>query len=191
MTDVNINLIRRCRAGDREAFAQLLSRHQGYLYRLCYGYLGRQEDALDVMQEVYIKVFRYLESFDEEREFRPWLKRIAINSCLNYRRQRNKEQPLSLERENEEGWSLLENLPAGDDVEEQVIGHTIQEDVRKCLELLPAGARMVITLHYFEDMPCREIAVLLDQPLGTVKNSLFRARKLIKDLLAKEQLLEV
>ncbi|HHU77011.1 MAG TPA: RNA polymerase sigma factor [Firmicutes bacterium] len=81
--DPLINLIRRCKNNEKEAFNDLLARHEHYLFKLCYGLTRDRDEALDIMQETYI--FRNIHRFDENRPFLPWLRKIAINSCLNYR----------------------------------------------------------------------------------------------------------
>lgn len=82
MADISINLIRRCKARDQEAFTLLFSRHEGYLYRLCYSYLRKKEDTLDIMQEIFLRIFKSIDSFDEEKDFLPWLKKNR-RSCLS------------------------------------------------------------------------------------------------------------
>lgn len=191
MPDINQSLLRRCKTMDREAFNQLFSRYEGYLYRLCCKYLGNKEDALDMMQEIFLKVFHSIHQFDDNRDFLPWLKRIAVNTCLNHSRDQAKARHLSLDFTTEEGWNFYESLSADDRVEDQVIGQITGESVRECLKLLPPAARMVLVMHYMEGASCQEIAATLEQPLGTVKNNLFRARGLLKKILDRKGYLEV
>lgn len=191
MSDINQNLLRRCKTMDSEAFNQLFSRYEGYLYRLCYKYLGNKEDALDMMQEIFLKVFRSIQQFEEDRDFLPWLKRIAVNTCLNHHRDEAKARHLSLDLETEAGWSFYESLPADEQVEEQVIGQITAESLREGINLLPPAARMVLVMHYMDGASCQEIAAAMDQPLGTVKNNLFRARAMLKKILDKKGYLEV
>ncbi|MEL7566127.1 MAG: RNA polymerase sigma factor [Dehalobacterium sp.] len=191
MADISINLIRRCKAREQEAFSLLFSRHDSFLYHLCYSYLGNKEDALDVIQEIYFKVFKNIDSFDEERSFLPWLKKIAVHTCLNYKRDMGKRQHLSLDFEDEMNGSFYEKFVAEEDVEEEVISLSMKEAIRSGLDLLPPAPRLILTLRYLEEMSCQEIAVTLEQPMGTVKNSLFRARNLLKAILLKQGLLEV
>lgn len=191
MADININLIRRCKAREQEAFSLLFSRHDSFLYRLCYSYLGNKEDALDVIQEIYFKVFKNIDSFDEGRNFLPWLKKISIHTCLNYKRDMSKKQHLSLDFEDEMSGPFYKRFVAEEDVEEEVISLSMREVIRSGLVLLPPAPRLILTLRYLEEMSCQEISVVLEQPVGTVKSSLFRARNLLKDILLKRGLLEV
>lgn len=191
VADISISLIRKCKGQDREAFSLLLSRYEGYLYRLCFNYLRNQEDTLDVIQEVFIKVFRSIDTFDESRDFLPWLRRITVNACLNYLRNKNRKFHLSLDFEKEDQWSLNTAKSESEDVAEKVVRLTTDAAIRDCLDLLPPGPRMILTLRYVENMSCQEIADVLEQPLGTVKSSLFRARAQLKKVLEQNGLLEV
>ncbi len=76
--DIGVSLIRRCKQRDEDALNQLFSRYEGYLYKICYSFTHNQEDALDVMQEVYVKIFRSIDSFNEELPLLPWMKNIVI-----------------------------------------------------------------------------------------------------------------
>ena len=78
-----VNLIRQCKKNDENAYNQLLSQYDAYLYRICYNYTRNKEEALDMMQEVYIRIFRGLKTFDETRPLLPWLKRVTVNTLIN------------------------------------------------------------------------------------------------------------
>jgi len=97
--DIWVSLIRRCKNNDKEAFNYLLSQYEGYLYKICYYYTQNQEIALDIMQEVFIKIYKSIKDFDENRPLLPWLKRITINTCINYQRDYKKYNQLSLDLE--------------------------------------------------------------------------------------------
>lgn len=191
MADINLSLIRRCKARDQEAFSLLLSRHERYLYRLCYSYLRHQDNTLDAVQEIFIKVFKSIGQFDESKDFLPWLKRIAVNTCLNYKRDEGRRYHLSLDFAGDDQGAFIEGAAAAEDVEDKVISRSVQEEIQRCLGLLPPAPRIVLTLRYLEDLSCQEIAALLEQPVGTVKNSLFRARNLLKTVLQQQGLVEV
>lgn len=191
VADISRNIIKKCKEGDFEAYSQLYARYERYLYSLCYSYLYHNEDVFDVIQEIYIKIFRNIDKYDEKKEFTPWLRQIAVNTCLNYKRDTSKKKNLSLDYEEDAGRSYYENTASDINVEEQIVNITTREAIRACLQNLPPRQKMIITLHYFEGLSYHEMAKILDQPLGTVKNSLFRARKLLKDVMQEKGLLEV
>lgn len=189
--DIAVSLIRRCKNHDREAFNLLLKNHEKYLYNICYRFTYDKDESLDIMQEIYIKIFRSIKGFDEKQSFLPWLKRIAINTCLNYKRDNLKVQNLSLEESiQKEGMALLDVLSAPDDTENTVIVHNTQEILKDSIKKLPEQYRMTLTLRYLEEMSYEEIAKALDQPLGTVKSNIFRARNLLKKSLQTHGILE-
>ena len=190
--DINVSLIKRCKNNEKAAFDILLGKYEGYLYNICYGYTFNKDEALDIMQEVYIKIFRNIHSFDETRPFLPWLKRIAINTCLNYKRDNKKLPKLSLDLEtDDEKSSLLDQIASADDTEETAIFHETQDLVIKSLQEIPDNYRLPLTLRYLENMSYEEIATILKQPIGTVKNSVYRARNIMKKSLQAHGILEV
>jgi len=193
IVDINVGLVKRCKNNDRAAFDSLLSKYERYLYNICYGYTFNQDEALDIMQEVYIKIFRHIHGFDETRPFLPWLKKIAINTCLSYKRDSKKVKQISLDQEAgvNEGSTLLDCLAAADDTEETALYNDTQEIVIKSLQTLPDNYRIPLTLRYMENMSYEEIATVLRQPIGTIKNSVFRARNLLKKSLQSYGILEV
>lgn len=186
-----IKLIRRCKNNDKEAFNDLLSRHEKFLYQLCYGLTRDKDEALDIMQETYLKVFRTMHRFDENRPFMPWLKKIAINTFLNHRRGFSEESHLSLEAQTEDSHRLTETLAGKDNTEETALFSSTRDVINTLLRELPPNYRAALVLRYMEEMSYEEIARTLDQPLGTVKNSIFRARNILRKKMEIERLLEV
>ena len=191
-----VNLIRRCKKNDEEAYNQLLRHHEAYLYQICYNYTRNKEEALDLLQEVFIKIFRGLRTFDESRPLLPWLKRIAINTLINQsNKNRLTETSLdgnwSVENENNQNSSPQAYLAAATNTEEQVIEHDTRNIIDKLIVELPEAYRLVLTLRYNEDMSYDEIASALDLPLGTVKNNIYRARKMLRQKMQACELLEV
>ncbi|MEN6459977.1 MAG: sigma-70 family RNA polymerase sigma factor [Syntrophomonas sp.] len=189
--DITINLIRRCKNKDREAFDILFSRCEEQLYKLCYVYARDKDTALDIMQEVYLKVFRSIDSFDETRLFLPWLKKIAANTCINYKRDHNKQQNLPLENMDNEIPDLIESLPSPGSLEEEVINRNISQMITRSISELPEAYRLALSLRYLEDMSYSNIADTLDLPLGTVKSNISRGREMLKKRLQQAGLMEV
>jgi len=189
---VEVNLIKRCKKNDEYAYNQLISRHEAYLYRICYNYTRNKEETLDMMQEVYVKIFRGLSTFDESRPLLPWLKKIAINTMINH----NKKTVLT-ETSLEGSWSEENTinpasyLAAAANTEEQVIFNDTRKLIEKMIAELPETFRLALTLRYHEDMSYDEIASVMQQPLGTVKSNVYRARKILHHKMQECELLEV
>ncbi len=177
-----VSLIRRCKNNDADAYNQLISQYEAYLYRTCYNYTRSKEEALDMMQEVYIKVFRGLNSFDETRPLRPWLKRITINTLINQSRKNRIDETL-LEPDS--------YLADKTDIEEEVICRDTSNVINKLIAGLPESYRLALTLRYHEEMSYDEIASALDQPVGTIKSNVYRARNTLRQKMQNCELLEV
>lgn len=168
-------LIRRCQAGDEEAFILLFERYKNLVYRTAYLTLGSAIDADDILKDVFIQVHRVLESYDPKRgAFTTWLHRITVNRCLNWRRDNRAHRRLNDPAEQEAGG--LQALPAADD-------RYADDTVRQALDRLSPKLRVVVVLRHSLDLSYAEIAEILDLPLGTVKSRLNQAmRALHEDL---------
>lgn len=189
--DIAAGLIKKCKHRDRESFDMLLARYEKQLYQLCYGYSRNRDDALDIMQEVYIKVFRSIDQFDENREFYPWLKKIAVNTCLNYRRDHSRHQHLPLEPGGPDKPCLQSGLSCGQDIETEILANDMENTLLQAIRQLPDIYRISLTLRYVEDMSYDSIATTLGIPRGTVKSHISRARQILKTTLKENGMLEV
>ena len=191
--EIDHKLILRCQNNDRAAFDTLFEKYEAYLYRICLGIVSNREEALDVMQEVFIKIYRSIGEFERGRPFLPWLRRIAVNTALNFVRTRERQQSAGpvLLSEAGEAVNLTNCLPAPDNTEEAALLGDFQDTLEKALEELPVQYRSALLLRYLDDLSYDEIANTLGQPLGTVKNSIFRARRLLKTKLQSCGYLEV
>ncbi len=196
VNEAAVKLISRCKRNDEDAYTQLLSQYEAYLYQICYNYTRSKEEALDMMQEVYIKIFRGLKTFDETRPLLPWMKRIAINTMINHSK-KNRPVETSLDgnwsAEGSDGKNLQPEsfLAADTNIEEEVIYGDTRNIINRLIGELPEAYRAALTLRYHEEMSYEEIASALEQPLGTVKNSVYRARKMLWQKMKSYDLLEV
>lgn len=197
MDQTAVELVRRCKKNDQEAFNELLSCYEGYLYRICYSFTRSREDSLDMLQEVYLKIFRGLNSFDEEKPLLPWLKKIAVNTMINNsKKKRLSESSLNDYRDYNDHsannrYAMEDYLAASDSTEESVVFDDTRELIDSLIGDLPDQYRLALTLRYHEEMSYEAIARVLGQPLGTVKNSVFRARNLLRKEMLACELLEV
>lgn len=191
-----VNLIKRCKKNDEDAYNQLLSQYEGYLYRTCYNFTRDREEALDMMQEVYIKIFRGLKHFDETRPLLPWMKTVTINTMINYSNKKSlPETSLNAtwqqDAKNTIGLPPEEYLAAKDNTEELAVFSDTSSAIDRLIAQLPEAYRMALTLRYHEEMSYEQIAKTLELPLGTVKNSVFRARNMLREKMQACELLEV
>jgi RNA polymerase sigma-70 factor (ECF subfamily) len=175
-------LIQAVLAGDRQAFGQIVRRHQKRLFRFVYGLLGDFDQAEDIVQDAFVKAYGAMRSFEAGRDFYPWLSTIARNLALNLMaRERRKE---SLDQIHERGF---DPASSGLGPLEQLTTSESQQRFYAALKALPEQYRTVFVLRHFEEMSYEDIAAQLKIPPGTVDSRLYRARQLLvkalKDLL--------
>ncbi len=180
----DLKTIRRCKRGEEEAFAEILQRYRGPIYSLCFRMTRNAEDARDLAQEVFIKVFGLLDRFDEKYAFSSWLFRIATNHCIDHLR-RNRLRFLSLDgvagKDGEEyELQLPHKGPAPDTVLER---RQAVQRLQEVIAELPPHYKAVTLLRHDRHLSYEEIAEILDLPLGTVKARIHRARNLIQQML--------
>ena len=173
------------KSGNRKEFDQLFQLYRRYVYAICYRYCGSQQDALDLTQEVFLKILKNWDSLDRKRDPKPWVRRIAVNTCLNY--QRDRKEALSLESETD-GTSLSDVIPARENTEGEALGHLEEERISRCIGELPPDIRMALVLRHREGLSYREIAQTMNKPEGTVKTYLHKGRKMLAERLNIEGL---
>jgi RNA polymerase sigma-70 factor (ECF subfamily) len=166
-------LVQRTRGGDVNAFGELVQRYQTSVFSVCYRLLGDSAEAEDLAQEAFLRAFRRLASFDVERPFGPWMRRVAANLCLNTLQQR-RPAPAELEDELDEIPGDPREMPelAGDRAD-------LAQRVRSGLLRLPDSYRAVIELRHYQDMSYDEMAAALGIRVGEVRTRLFRARRMM------------
>jgi RNA polymerase sigma-70 factor, ECF subfamily len=179
-------LIVRAQQGDVLAFEQLVFRHDRKVLSIAAQYVTSADDAKDIYQEVFLRVYRGLKKFQFRSEFSTWLHRVTVNVCLTHRaRQKHRSHFVSLHGDSDDEDSHGgAQLQAEDDVTYRHTRDTeISEHVQNALDTLSPRQRMVFTLRHFEGQKLKEIAGLMNCTEGTVKRYLFSAtRKMRKEL---------
>jgi RNA polymerase sigma-70 factor (ECF subfamily) len=171
-------------AGDRNAFEILVQRHHRAIYHYIYRMVGQADLAADLAQEVFLKVFTALESFDPTYRFTTWLYRIASNRVIDHvRRRRMILVPLEPQAGDERG--VLREVAANQrDPEGNLMDRESAREVAGAIADLPGEYRDLIVLRHFQHRSYEEIAQIKSRPLGTVKNRLFRAREALRRRMA-------
>jgi RNA polymerase sigma-70 factor (ECF subfamily) len=167
-------------AGSQEAFAELFERYRERVYRIAYGWCFDSQTALDLVQDVFVKVYRSLDRFRKEASFWTWLCRITINRCLDFvrKKERTKETPVEDPQE----------LPgaahsAGESPVEELELSELKGALTGAIDALSPEARSAFILRFFDNLSYKEIAAALDCSIGTVMSRLFYARQKLRDLL--------
>jgi RNA polymerase sigma-70 factor (ECF subfamily) len=170
-------IVRQCRSGDRKAFDALVDRHQRLVYNVALRMVRDSDDAADIAQSVFVKVYEKLDGFDERFKFFSWLYKIAVNESLSFLNHRKKFDGL-------DGIDVAEEEREGTDDEIMAREGQIQDG----LMLLKIDHRAVIVLKHMQGLSYEEIGQILDLPEKTVKSRLFTARQILKDILKKKGL---
>ncbi|MFE1630119.1 sigma-70 family RNA polymerase sigma factor [Brevibacillus reuszeri] len=156
-------------SGDLEAFTRLVKKYEQSMYRVSRSILPSENECLDAAQEAIIKAYHSLNTLRDPRFFKSWLMRILVNECHRLVRKTSK-------------------LVLLDDWHEQASSYRFEEnvEVQEAVQLLEEELRLCIVLYYFEDMAIKDISMVLNQPEGTIKSRLSRARKKLSAYFTSE-----
>ena len=178
-------LIDNLREGDETALAPLVEKYKRMVHRLAIQITKNHEDANDVMQETFIKVYQSIHTFRQEAAFETWVYRIAVNEALNFvkRRERRRESSLETIEESEYNTEVRRKAEIANDPEIQAEQAELRHWVTKAVNSLSLKHRIVVILHELEGLTHAEIASILNCSEGTVRSRLHYARKQLKSLL--------
>lgn len=180
LTDVELVSIAGC--GREDVFEELVRRYQRQIFSYLFRMLNDHDAALDVSQEVFIKVYRSLDRYSSAFKFSTWLYRIAHNAAIdNIRRRAPRSQ--TLECDVDDAGARLELASDIPTPERQSENDERRHEIRYVVRCLPAAYRELIVLRHGHDLSYDEIGEVTGLPLGTVKNRLFRAREMMREIL--------
>ena len=176
-------LVRNILEEDRNIFRELINRYEKLVIHVVYGMLPNKSDLDDICQDVFIKVYENLDRFNFQAKLSTWIARIAYNTTLNFLAKRKYGLYEDLEN--------FENDPAiAKNASESPAVWTEKREsaeiLRRELEKIPARYGTILSLYHMEEMSYHEIGEILNLPEGTVKNYLYRARKMLKERLEKQ-----
>lgn len=184
-------LVQSVLAGDRERFELLVERYQTRLVNYLYRMVRNLEEAHDLTQEVFIRVYQALDRFDSQYRFSSWLFRVAQNAAIDLIRKR-RVQLVPLSRRADDGSEATVDLDLRDGQPSALAaleGRELDASIRVAIDTLPWEYRELILLRHYGELAYEEIAEVKAMPLGTVKNKLFRARQMLKQRLLGPQAL--
>jgi RNA polymerase sigma factor (sigma-70 family) len=169
--------------GDRDALGPLMERHHRRLFRIALSYLRDADEAMDAVQETFVKAYQAAARWDPVSEVAPWLSRIAVNHSIDcYRRRRRRrqsEEPMpELPIDHDSRWRGTEPSP-----ESEVAGREVGRQIAAALAILPERQRTIFVLRHYDERSLPEIADTLGMSLGTVKSSLHRAIARLRERL--------
>ncbi|HVV38950.1 MAG TPA: RNA polymerase sigma factor [Candidatus Paceibacterota bacterium] len=176
-------LARRVQSGDKEVFGALMERYEQKLLRYGAKFLATHDDIVDIVQDVFIRTYQNIQSFDTSQRFSPWIYRIAHNAFVNALKRRS-YNPLTLVDFD----TFISHVAYEDPAPKERERKEMRAMIDKGLEELQPKYREVLILHYLEDMPYKEIADILQIPSGTVGIRIKRAKEALKGVYQKMNL---
>jgi len=181
---VETRLAKLARTGDRRAFAELVDLYKDKIYHHAYRMLGNRQEAEDVSQDTFLRLYNNLHRYDETQKFSTWIFRICTNLCIDRLRKRRPTYSLDAEVTDGEGNDYYAMMPSDEDTpEKQVIVSETQQSIRKAVETMPEKYKSIVMLRYLQDMSLQEISDVLDMPVTTIKTRLHRGREFLRKKL--------
>ena len=177
--DNDVALVAKCRLGDRQAMAQLVDQYQRPVFNAAYRITGNTDNAADITQTVFLKVFEHLGDYDDKFRFFSWIYRIAINESLNQIKKQRAYEPY------EESQASHELGPA-ERLDAKRVGTRIQSALMK----LSTDQRTVVVMKHMSGYSYQQISEVLQVPQKTVKSRLYSARQLMKETLLSDNSIE-
>lgn len=173
MTISETELIEQSKIGDFWAFEQLIYRYDKEVLTIVARFTKNSDDAKDIYQETFIRVFKGLNTFQFKSEFSTWLYRIAMNVCLSHKEKKKRTATVSIDDDGDE--TIEKYLVSSDQTDARIEGNEITDRIESALHSLSPKQKMVFTLRHYQDYKLKEIAAMMNCAEGTVKKYLFEA----------------
>ena len=187
MADLERSLLRRLRDRDERAFRELIDGHRDRVYNITYRMLGNRSEAEDVAQEVFITVFKTIDTFREESKFSTWLYRVTVNHCKNrikyLARRHDRDRDELDETSTGANGAIGGPQPAAPD--RALESSQMEQLIQEAIATLDEEQRIVVVLRDVEDLSIEEICKITELPDGTVKSRLHRARLVLRKKLQR------
>lgn len=171
----DFDLVKRGKRGDREAFCELVRRHQHIVYNVAFRFMRESALAEDMSQEAFVKAFRLLKGFRGDCSFSTWMYRVTCSVCLT-----------ELARRKKRGEVPLQHMHMSQTAVDPETDFDMPELIRQCVCMLPDRYATIMTLYYLQGISYDEIAEVMSIPMGTLKTWMHRARKQLKKIVQKE-----
>jgi len=172
-------LVKEIRAGSGVAFAHLMRRYERLVHRVAYGFVGDRDEALEVVQETFLKVHSRIHEWRGEGEIRNWIARIAAHEAMNRSRSRHRHAADALEEDRLE--------PSAPTQEAALHDREARGALQRALAALSPRQRLAVVLRYFQELSTREIAGVLECSEGTARNILFRSLQKLRSELKESE----
>lgn len=175
------------RGGFLERFSEIIDRYQGKLFAYIYRLVGNREEAEDILQNVFLKVYKNINSYDSGRKFSSWIYRIAHNEAVNHIKRKYLKKFVSLE-DISSSKDKLETSSSEDGPDNAWIRKETAQEVNSALADLPLKYKQVLLLRYFADKSYEEIGEILEKPVNTVGTLINRAKKKLSQEMSNQKM---
>lgn len=185
MQDDN-QLILKAQNGDNVAFEQLVMRYDRHVLNIAYGYRNDRDDADDIYQEVFLRVYKGLKNFQSRSKFSTWLYRITVNVCIEFKRKGNVRKHESLDNASyDEGnpISFEATIDSGLRTDESILENETNSLIQTEVDKLPQQLKMAFTLKYYQGLKIKEISKMMNCTEGTIKSYLFTSSRKLREKL--------
>lgn len=179
------NLVKRLKSRDIKAFEELVSIYDKKIYNYAYGFTLNHEDSLDITQEVFLKVYRNIDKFQENSSISTWIYKITSNVCVDIIRKNNKNKTVAITPENEEIINQLQDSSAS--AEQIVENHELSDELSDSIKKLDYDAKQIIVMRDILELSYSEIAEILKLEDGTVKSKISRSRKKLREIILQKR----
>jgi RNA polymerase sigma-70 factor (ECF subfamily) len=185
MIESEIELIRLAQQGNRRAFEQIIFKYDKHVLNIAYSFRNNPDDAKDIYQEVFLRVFKGLKNFRFDSEFSTWLYRITTNICITYKNRNKKEMHDSIDTEINNGDEKYSDyMPSENKTDELLLKNETNKLIEDALNTLPAQQKMAFTMKYYNEYKIKEIAEIMSCNEGTIKRYLFNATHKLQKMLS-------
>jgi RNA polymerase sigma-70 factor (ECF subfamily) len=174
--DTDSNLVMKCAHGDKMAFEALVERYERPIYNIAYRVMNNSEDAMDITQNIFLKAYQNIDTFDTSRKFFSWLYRIAVNESINFSKLKHLSREINTDKIIRE---------KGLNPEQRYAQSEMHGYLQDAIESLDFKYKTAIVLKHFHGLSYKEMSEILEIPEKTVKSRLFTGRQLLKSILTE------
>lgn len=179
METPDIVIVKRCLAGDKDAFSELVTKYKRLIYNVIYNMINNKEEVIDIAQEVFIRIYKALDKYDPQYKFSTWSVKITTNYCLDViRKKKIDTMPI------DEVIGVSSDI---DTPESSYLKKEQSERVNCELSKLPEKYRVPLILYHKNGLSYEEMTQVLNEPMTIIKNRLFRARQILKEKLSEQR----
>lgn len=179
-------IIEKVVSGDSDAFEALVTKYEKQIYAMGMRYTGNQQDAMDITQEVFLRVFRFIKNFNAQSSFSTWIYRITVNVCKDILAKKRRIQELPLDGESEDGEYTIDIEDFSYSPEAVMQSHQLRDSIASAIAKLPEKYRNIIIMRELNDMSYEDIGRVLDIEQGTVKSRISRGREKLRLIIQNE-----